>query len=75
MDGDGASHPADRLIGAFLMGGEDAPPASQLWAAGVDPLELHELDLTFEGVRRVPQRKWDRLTQKRQATGAQSSNS
>jgi hypothetical protein len=70
VDGDGASHPADRLVGAFLIGGPDAPPASQLWAAGVDPLELHGLDLTLEGVRKVPRRKWDRIARRRRRADA-----
>jgi O-antigen/teichoic acid export membrane protein len=61
VDGDGASHPADSLIGAFLHGGSGAPPASQLWAAGVDPIELHDLELTLAGIRKVSQRRWERI--------------
>jgi O-antigen/teichoic acid export membrane protein len=60
-EGDGARGPADSLIGAFLLGGPSKPPPGQLWAAGVDPIELHRLQLTLGQVRALPARRWRRI--------------
>jgi O-antigen/teichoic acid export membrane protein len=54
----GASQPADSLIASFLLDGSGAPPARQLWAAGVDPLELHQLELTLSTIRSLPADRW-----------------
>ncbi len=32
-----------------------------LWARGVDPLVLHELEAALTAVRRVPERRWRRV--------------
>jgi hypothetical protein len=41
---------ADELIARFLFEPGSVPP-EQLWSAGVDPLELHRLELAFRAVR------------------------
>jgi hypothetical protein len=51
----------DRLIAAFLFDGPDRPRAAQLWAAGVDPLELHELDLRVRALRELPESDWAQI--------------
>lgn len=56
ISGDGAVGPHDELLARFLFGPESAPAAGQLWAAGVDPLELHSLDLALASLRRSPPR-------------------
>jgi O-antigen/teichoic acid export membrane protein len=43
--------PADQLIAQFLLDPDAAPATRQLWAAGIDPVELHRLDLTLRGLR------------------------
>lgn len=48
----------DRLIAAFLFDGDARPDAEQLWAAGVDPVELHELDVRAAAIRRMPKARW-----------------
>ena len=48
------SHPLDVSALALqldLLDGGLTPPARQLWAAGIDPVELHRLDLTVRGLR------------------------
>ncbi len=44
----------DRMIAAFLLDRRDAPPSRQLWSAGVDPIELHELELVVAAIRSMP---------------------
>lgn len=56
-----SSHQADSLIAAFLLDGTQAPPSRQLWAAGVDPLELHQLELTLIAIRSLPEDRWRRV--------------
>jgi O-antigen/teichoic acid export membrane protein len=58
MAGDGGPRPADQLIGAFLFASEDRPAAAQLWSAGVDPLEVHRLELAIARMRALPDRDW-----------------
>lgn len=53
--------PGDLLIGPFLFGGPHQPSTDQLWAAGIDPLELHQLELAISAVRQVPLGEWNRL--------------
>jgi hypothetical protein len=60
--GIGESQPSDRLIGAFLLEDGKAPPSHQLWAAGVDPLDLHQIELAFNAVRAMPRRRWASAT-------------
>jgi hypothetical protein len=54
----------DVMIASFLLGGNGngtgngRPPARQLWAAGVDPVELHELELVVVAVRSMPDGEW-----------------
>ncbi len=48
----------DRMIAGFLLDGRDAPPARQLWSAGVDPVELHELELVVTAIRSMPESRW-----------------
>jgi O-antigen/teichoic acid export membrane protein len=56
--GGGGPKPVDGLIAAFLLHDPDAPPARQLWAAGVDPLELHELEMAIAEVRSLAKDRW-----------------
>jgi hypothetical protein len=58
LTGLGEPQPTDRLIGLFLLRADEAPPASQLWPAGVDPLELHRLELAVRAIRTMPRRRW-----------------
>jgi O-antigen/teichoic acid export membrane protein len=58
LTGLGPPQPTDRLIGMFLLSPDDSPPAAQLWAAGVDPLELHRLELAVQTIATMPQRRW-----------------
>lgn len=55
IDGDPRT---DRLIAAFLFDGDARPDAEQLWAAGIDPVEVHELDVRAAAIRRMPQERW-----------------
>ncbi len=48
----------DRMIAGFLLDGPDGPPSRQLWAAGVDPIELHELELVVVAIRAMPDSSW-----------------
>jgi O-antigen/teichoic acid export membrane protein len=50
LAGSGPAGPADQLIGRFLID-PAAVPSGQLWSAGVDPVELHRLDLVLDAVR------------------------
>lgn len=52
----GPPGPADQLIGQFLLNPEEMTSSAQLWAAGVDPVELHRLDLTLRGIKSRPTR-------------------
>jgi hypothetical protein len=47
----------DRLIAGFLLDREHVP-ARQLWAAGVDPVEVHELELVVQAIRAIPESRW-----------------
>ncbi len=51
-----ASRPYDPLIAGFLLAPGSVTDTRQLWAAGVDPLELHRLELTLDAARRRPAR-------------------
>jgi len=55
IDGDPRT---DRLIAAFLFDGDARPDAEQLWAAGIDPVEVHELDVRAAAIRRMPPERW-----------------
>jgi O-antigen/teichoic acid export membrane protein len=55
------SSPADGLIASFLFERADAPPARQLWAAGVDPIELHQLELVAAEIRSLAGEEWAEL--------------
>jgi O-antigen/teichoic acid export membrane protein len=46
-----ARGPQDQLIAGFLLEPESRSPTDQLWAAGVDPIELHQLELALVAVR------------------------
>jgi hypothetical protein len=52
----------DAAIGAYLL--SPVPPAERdatarrLWAAGVDPLELHELEQLYDRLRAASRRNW-----------------
>jgi hypothetical protein len=50
----------DCLIASFLFDGDAGPPARQLWAAGVDPIELHELEVVIAQIRSIPEELWRR---------------
>jgi O-antigen/teichoic acid export membrane protein len=67
----GSPHVGDALIGASLFGGDERPPAAQLWAAGLDPLEVHRLELTVAAVGEMPRRRWLRLRATARGNGAQ----
>jgi hypothetical protein len=56
------SNQTDALIAAFLLDSSDAPPARQLWAAGVDPLEVHQLELTLSAIQSLPKDRWQTIT-------------
>ncbi|MGH2945010.1 MAG: lipopolysaccharide biosynthesis protein [Solirubrobacteraceae bacterium] len=53
---------ADAAVGAYLLSGE--PPAERdgvarrLWEEGVDPLELHELESTYDRLRSLHRDDW-----------------
>jgi len=51
----------DRLLAAFLFDGADAPSAHQLWAAGVDPIEVHELELVIAAISSIPDGEWAQI--------------
>jgi hypothetical protein len=51
LSSSGPAGPADQLIGQFLLDARPDLTSRQLWAAGVDPLELHRLDLVLRAVR------------------------
>ncbi len=61
IGGGGGSRGADGLIAAFLLEWPDGPPARQLWAAGVDPLALHQLELTLDAIRTLSEEQWGQL--------------
>jgi O-antigen/teichoic acid export membrane protein len=50
----------DRLIAGFLLDREHVP-ARQLWAAGVDPVEVHELELVVQAIRAIPESRWQEI--------------
>ena len=58
----GAAQPADGLIASFLFNRPVAPPARQLWAAGVDPFELHQLERALDAIRSLPAEHWSEIT-------------
>ena len=60
-NGHRASGPADAMIGAYLLGATGRPPTGQLWAAGVDPIALHHLQLTVAQIRSLPNRRWRQI--------------
>lgn len=60
-NGDRAPGPADAMIGSYLLDGRAGPPTGQLWAAGVDPIELQHLQLTLAQIRSLSGRQWRRV--------------
>ena len=48
------------MIGSYLLDGSDGPPTGQLWAAGVDPIELQQLELKLAQIRSLSGRQWRR---------------
>jgi hypothetical protein len=70
LTNDGGAQPVDGLIASFLLDGPDAPPARQLWAAGVDPLELHQLELALTEIRTMPKEHWTDVTVSKPAPAA-----
>jgi hypothetical protein len=58
----GGAQPTDELIASFLFDGPAGPPARQLWAAGVDPSQLHQLEWTLATIRSLPADQWRELT-------------
>jgi O-antigen/teichoic acid export membrane protein len=59
-NGHRAHGPADAMIGSYLLDGSDGPPTGQLWAAGVDPIELQQLELKLAQIRSLSGRQWRR---------------
>jgi DNA-directed RNA polymerase specialized sigma24 family protein len=57
-------HPGEALMAAFLFDDAARTPAAQLWAAGIDPLELHRLELARATVRRASRSNWRRLRER-----------
>jgi hypothetical protein len=51
LSGCAGTAPQDQLIALFLLEPETASPPAQLWAAGIDPIELHRLELTLAALR------------------------
>jgi O-antigen/teichoic acid export membrane protein len=49
--------PYDQLVARFLLAPEGDRDSRALWAAGVDPLELHRLELALAAVRVHPPRR------------------
>jgi hypothetical protein len=56
--------PNDAEVGAHLI---DRGPeverdarAKELWAMGVDPWELHQLEELMQAARRLPNRRWSK---------------
>lgn len=47
LAGGGVQRPTDQLVARYLLGDEERPPTNQLWTAGVDPIDLHRLELTL----------------------------
>lgn len=52
---------ADRLIAAFLFDEHDPPSSSELWAARVDPIAIHELDVIVAAIRTLPTQRWEEI--------------
>lgn len=57
----------DSLIAAFMFDHPPTVPARQLWAAGVDPLALHELELAVEEIRALKRGDWGEATARQPA--------
>jgi O-antigen/teichoic acid export membrane protein len=57
MAGCPGPRPFDQLIARFLLEPGSVGDTRSLWAAGVDPLELHRLELTLAAVRRRTPRR------------------
>lgn len=47
----GRPGPADQLMARFLLEPDGAPTPADLWAAGVDPIDLHQLELVLAQLR------------------------
>jgi O-antigen/teichoic acid export membrane protein len=72
VGGLGAPKGRDGAIGAYLLSqasrAERDARARRLWREGVDPLELHELEVTLGHLRQLPNRAW--ATAKSQVYGS-----